>query len=223
MSCRESGGCRCNLCRELGAYKVSRNFLKRSFKNTLAIVGVGRTSFAKEALMKNDNFILKEKQQQQEQDSDCVPEVKIMLNKDSSEVRNNHKTVIYFGDSIARKASPAPADLQEDDMDDDSLKKYEFSSETVTTDSSVSNHGESRDLPSFVDSVVDGVINIKIEGNFQKANELVRKLSMKGNRDNIKPKDYDHFDWGFVQEWRNNRWVIGLTLIFSDYSRQPCC
>lgn len=201
MSCRESGSCRCNLCRELGGYKVSRNFLKRSFKNTLAIVGVGKTSFAKDALVKNDNFILKEK------DSDSVPEVKIMLKKQSSEVRNNHKTVIYFGDSIARRASPAVVDHQQDDMDDDSLKKYDFSSETVTTDSSVSTRGESRDLPPFIDSVVDGVINIKIEGNFQKANELVRKLSMKGNRDDQKPKDYDSFDWGFVQEWRNNRCV----------------
>lgn len=183
---------------------MSRNFLKRSFKNTLAIVGVGRTSSAKDALVKNDNFILKEKQK----DSSPTPEVKIMLKKEPSEVRNNHKTVIYFGDSIARRASP---DHQKDDMDDDSLKKYDFSSETVTTDSSVSNQGESRDLPPFIDSVVDGVINIKIEGNFQKANELVRKLSMKGNRENQKPKDYDNFDWGFVQEWRNNRWV-GMTI-----------
>lgn len=181
---------------------MSRNFLKRSFKNTLAIVGVGSKT-SKDALAKNDNFILKEK----DDGGDSVPEVKIMLNRQPSEVRNNHKTVIYFGDSIARRAgSPLT------DMDDDSLKKYDFSSETVTTDSSVSNRGESshrgRDLPPFIDSVVDGVINIKIEGNFKKANELVRKLSMKGNnQDNQKQKDNDNFDWGFVQEWRKNRLV----------------
>lgn len=175
---------------------MSRNFLKRSFKNTLAIVGVGKPA----SLPKNDNFILKERDV-----TDRDPEVKIMV-KEKSEVRNNHKTVIYFGDSIARRS---PIDFA-DDMDDDSLKKCSFSSETVTTDSSVSNQGESKstDLPPFVDSVVNGVINIKIEGNFNKANELVRKLSMKGSRDIQKPKDYDNFDWGFVQEWRNNRYDL---------------
>lgn len=64
-------------------------------------------------------------------------------------------------------------------------------------------NGDDLSLPSYIESVVNGVINVKVENNFQHASELVNSISkgpiVIGSDGN---ENEDHFDWSFVQEWR---------------------
>lgn len=67
------------------------------------------------------------------------------------------------------------------------------------------------DLPDFVESVTNGVINIKIDGSYNVARELVESVAMeasgsggKGNQNEMQAHDEPQsFDWSFVQEWRS--------------------
>lgn len=60
-------------------------------------------------------------------------------------------------------------------------------------------------LPNFIESVVNGVINIKIEENFEEASRIVKEVADKP----IELPNLDDnftgeaFDWSFVQEWRS--------------------
>lgn len=71
-------------------------------------------------------------------------------------------------------------------------------------------------LPSFVESVVNGVINIKIDGSFGAASKLAESFGRDGN-DNVSEfadngsdifldvggeVNNIYFDWSFVQDWR---------------------
>lgn len=64
-------------------------------------------------------------------------------------------------------------------------------------------NGDDLSLPSFIESVVNGVVNVKVENNFEHASKLVKCIS-KGTiaigSDGNENEDY--FDWSFVQEWR---------------------
>lgn len=80
----------------------------------------------------------------------------------------------------------------------------------------VSVNGDESHLPSFVESVVNGVINIKIDGSFDAATKLVESFGRTGS-DNIEFSDNTsdifldvggevnnvYFDWSFVQDWRS--------------------
>jgi hypothetical protein len=80
-------------------------------------------------------------------------------------------------------------------------------------------------LPSYIESIVNGVINIKIEDNYQVASKLVAQLfdnsqattaTMASSHTSMSNKsdtnnfycnsddegDVGSFDWGFVQDWR---------------------
>lgn len=74
-----------------------------------------------------------------------------------------------------------------------------------------SNNGpekRSLDLPDFVESVTsEGVINIKIDGSYSVAKELVESVAM-GSRsgranEGSQSQEPQSFDWSFVQEWRS--------------------
>lgn len=60
-------------------------------------------------------------------------------------------------------------------------------------------------LPNFIESVVNGVINIKIEENFEEASRIVKEVA----DEPIELTNFDDsfngeaFDWSFVQEWRS--------------------
>lgn len=65
-------------------------------------------------------------------------------------------------------------------------------------------------LPPFIESVVNGVINIRIEDNYEVASQIVRSLherAASGGTDiELSDEDdvyEDDFDWSFVQEWRS--------------------
>uniref|UniRef100_A0A1I8NA82 BTB domain-containing protein n=2 Tax=Musca domestica TaxID=7370 RepID=A0A1I8NA82_MUSDO len=140
----------------------------------------------------------------------------------------NHKVVIYFGDSLAYRGnksstdeavSPTPIALQLNTSD---LVSHTQNENTPTTNA---------ELPPYIESVQNGVINIKIEGNYQQATALVDKVSRpcqalvgKPRDDEDNPTDDDEDDdegsagghersdeedaavgvgdWSFVQGWR---------------------
>lgn len=64
-------------------------------------------------------------------------------------------------------------------------------------------NGDDLSLPSFIESVVNGVVNVKVENNFEHASKLVKCIAngqaTKGRDGN---ENEDFFDWSFVQEWR---------------------
>ncbi|XP_055528311.1 ankyrin repeat and BTB/POZ domain-containing protein 2 isoform X2 [Wyeomyia smithii] len=61
-------------------------------------------------------------------------------------------------------------------------------------------------LPSFVESVVNGVINIKIEESYKVASDIVQAVFQNDSIDNgygcVDEDIGDPFDWSFVQNWR---------------------
>uniref|UniRef100_A0A182LZN9 BTB domain-containing protein n=1 Tax=Anopheles culicifacies TaxID=139723 RepID=A0A182LZN9_9DIPT len=63
-------------------------------------------------------------------------------------------------------------------------------------------------LPSFVESVINGVINIKIEESFKVASDIVQAVFEDPGPDGVTEYGYDDddvgdpFDWSFVQNWR---------------------
>lgn len=68
-------------------------------------------------------------------------------------------------------------------------------------------NNESASLPSFVESVINGVINIRIEDNYEVASKIVQSVHEKGSNNRLEffeddDLDEDDFDWSFVQEWR---------------------
>lgn len=81
------------------------------------------------------------------------------------------------------------------------------------------NGNRTTDLPSFVESVVNGVINIKIDGSYDAATRLVQSIENADTDDGdtfdtIDDRDdfsFDiggemsniYFDWSFVQDWRS--------------------
>lgn len=66
---------------------------------------------------------------------------------------------------------------------------------------------EDATLPPFIESVINGVINIRIEDNYEVASRIVRSVHERGTSGDIElfseeDGDEEAFDWSFVQEWR---------------------
>lgn len=75
-------------------------------------------------------------------------------------------------------------------------------------------------LPEFVDSIVDGVINIKIEDNFERASSLVRAISAvdKTVEEEFYISNVESFDWSFVQDWRSRYFISPNLAQYTEYS-----
>lgn len=65
-------------------------------------------------------------------------------------------------------------------------------------------NGSDTSLPEFVESVVNGLIKIRIENNFQCASKLVREIAEREPDNNLIEDEHggESFDWSFVQDWR---------------------
>lgn len=141
----------------------------------------------------------------------------------------NHKVVIYFGDSLAYRGKHYSLDSTKAE---EGLLDKQTTTLTLTppaaTPSQYINQlpnesidiinpmNNSDELPPYIESVQNGVINIKIEGNYQCASALVDKISKPTQAVVGKPKDIcdddeasddgdatsEACDWSFVQEWR---------------------
>lgn len=90
-------------------------------------------------------------------------------------------------------------------------KDTEEKIQCIVSEKSEENESDVRKLPSFVESVGNGVINIKIEGSYGLATKLVQSVA-KDERDGISEDHYNDLvtedinnifhDWSFVQDWR---------------------
>lgn len=195
----------------------------------------------------------------------------------ASKVSNgNHKTVIYFGDSISSKKQiswpvqhhrilsaavarnkivsdvqhakrlcdemvfkrqqsirmptmPPPMKIElrslkvaaaatnGDTVNNTSVSSYTNGNRpnTVTESSAANECGDRQKLPPFVESISNGVINIKIEGSYDAAAKLVQTIENgeEGGGDEVTVKecvrhssseiDVAYHDWSFVQDWRS--------------------
>lgn len=85
----------------------------------------------------------------------------------------------------------------------------------VTESTAVIESGNNQNLPHFVESITNGVINIKIEGSYDVAAKLVQTIE-NGNEegsneltlnDGVQRRSGDvnaaYYDWSFVQNWRS--------------------
>lgn len=131
------------------------------------------------------------------------PENKIVIEKPSNQIIRCEKPVVPEKISI-------PKPVYNPDIGIDNKKKK------------VSQRNKC--LPSYIESVVNGVINIRIEENFKAASRIVEQVhEPEKKRNNYKEKqqinteaqmeffdediddhydERDDFDWSFVQEWR---------------------
>lgn len=151
--------------------------------------------------------------------------------KPATPPKPNHKVVIYFGDSLAYRGKTnlieaakdskeeVEAELEQKQMAATLPSTIELQVTNNQLQNEVINSSEAAlkndELPPYIESVENGVINIKIEGNYQKASALVEKVSKPTQALVGKPKDVsddegsedgdvtsEPCDWSFVQEWR---------------------
>lgn len=169
------------------------------------------------------------------------PELVIHQQKDTPvrKLDQQHKVVIYFGDSLSSKQQLQQAAESFNDQVKDNhtagcdevinqlqnvvIEKNRGSSE-FSKPASVATTTEGRDdsivvetntaprekgsnkmeLPSFVDSIENNIINVKIEGSFRCALDIVNSVINADEPVSIGLQSHsdNSFDWSFVQEWR---------------------
>ncbi|XP_065359597.1 ankyrin repeat and BTB/POZ domain-containing protein 2 isoform X2 [Calliphora vicina] len=151
--------------------------------------------------------------------------------KPATAPKPNHKVVIYFGDSLAYRGKSNLIDATKESKAEEVVMEQKQMAaslpstlELQITNNQLQNEVMSRssealkndELPPYIESVENGVINIKIEGNYQRATALVEKVSKPTQAVVGKPKDIsddecsedgddvlsEPCDWSFVQEWR---------------------
>lgn len=122
----------------------------------------------------------------------------IVKSKSEVDVMMQLKTVLNKKNSPSNDTIPCIADNQKSVVET-RPERTKFLDKSVET-----KNGDDLSLPSFIESVVNGVVNIKVENNFEHASKLVKCISKKGPSakgiDGNEKEDY--FDWSFVQEWR---------------------
>lgn len=180
--------CKCSLCRELRDYNPSKDFNSKSAAS-------GRP---------NENFILKRRQEPPPY-GDVVQEA------------TGHKVIIYFGDSIgSRKVNDKGNQLLVQQKKDyfhakrlcDEIESQGSQTNEIRNESDIGADFQqdlkpvTEELPSFIESVKDGVINIRIEGTYEHAKSLVKSLADKESVYSDIESQNESFDWSFVQEWR---------------------
>ncbi|XP_012159934.1 ankyrin repeat and BTB/POZ domain-containing protein 2 isoform X1 [Ceratitis capitata] len=148
-----------------------------------------------------------QEQQQQHQQVKCKGD-EPRFNRPEAPPKPNHKVVIYFGDSIANRGKHNIGETAKDVVQAaqllDDTARAEDSTECLPP------IGD-EDLPSYIESIQNGVINIKIEGNYQRASALVETVAkptratvqlLGDAEESVSQQSCDSCDWSFVQEWR---------------------
>lgn len=135
-----------------------------------------------------------------------------------------HKVIIYFGDSLSSKqqleqaerihqqsnvAVPVRADTPADNacVAAGNSTTVVMQCDTATTPTPVK-PDRADELPSYVESIEGSVINIRVEGSYARALDIVRAVS-DASGDQRQDEDMgasapsgEGFDWSFVQNWR---------------------
>ncbi|XP_041449397.1 ankyrin repeat and BTB/POZ domain-containing protein 2 isoform X2 [Drosophila obscura] len=195
--------CSCSLCRELRNYKIGS---KKAPTPPLPAAPTNSTSLLGRMLNENfilrrRGISLKNFQPQSLRNSEmCQQQQKLPVPRpgqtpsptpieelpdwveDTSRTRQaNHKVVIYFGDSInpAAAASPllSPKELHSQLLQEMS-QKLKSNDKAEEGEHKVERVERADDeLPPYIESVQNGVINIRIEGNYRRASALVETVA----------------------------------------------
>lgn len=128
------------------------------------------------------------------------------------EQQPKHKVIIYFGDSLSSKQQLAQADrIHQLNQANESKTVPIIESQIVESVVGKETVMQREDLPDFVESVVGTTINVRIEGSFARAMDIVNAVRDDIGRGQRRMVDDDmdqryesnDFDWSFVQNWRS--------------------
>lgn len=134
-----------------------------------------------------------------------------------------HKVIIYFGDSLSSKQQMEQAERVHHQTQQPNYAPTVVAHAPVVPHpngacspagaNAISTKPPLENLPSFVESVQGNVINIRVEGSYARALDIVRAVT--DHTADVEDvcggfvDDYDHrggavgFDWSFVQNWRS--------------------
>lgn len=252
--------CTCSLCRELRGYKPSDKksapsaptLLSRMLNDNFILRrrGISLKNFQPQSLRNSEMLAQQMPVPRPPQTPSPTPieELPDWATEDSSRAKKpNHKVVIYFGDSIHRGGQqsplPSPKELHSQLLQEMSQKlKASVAEEGLTGVEKVKKVQQmagqpetsppaNDELPPYIESVQNGVINIRIEGNYRRASALVETVAKPtlavvaptksecdcdaalgdnddGNADDDSDDpgqdeaETDSCDWSYVQEWR---------------------
>lgn len=144
-----------------------------------------------------------------------VNDVKVIRNESMNLVK--HLKTVLEEKCQSKNEKPPIADNKKDESDKNA--KIYSTNENSGIDAKTNRVEIDRKLPSFVESVVNGVINIKIDDSYDAATKLVRSIE---NADTDDTDSFDamddgndlfldvggevnnmYLDWSFVQDWRS--------------------
>ncbi|XP_016959533.1 ankyrin repeat and BTB/POZ domain-containing protein 2 isoform X1 [Drosophila biarmipes] len=239
--------CTCSLCRELRGYKPSSKktapsaptLLSRMLNDNFILRrrGISLKNFQPQSLRNSEMLAQQMPVPRPPQTPSPTPieELPDWATEDSAPAKKpNHKVVIYFGDSIHRDQQsplPSPKELHSQLLQEMSQKLRTSVPEEGNTagepETPTSTPPADDELPPYIESVQNGVINIRIEGNYRRASALVETVAKPtlavvgptksdaaaGDNDDGDEDDdsddpgqdeaeTDSCDWSYVQEWR---------------------
>lgn len=144
-----------------------------------------------------------------------VNDVKVIRNEPMNLVK--HLKTVIEEKCQSKSEKPPIADNKKDESDKN--LKIASTTEADGTEANTSRVEVGRKLPSFVESVVNGVINIKIDDSYDAATKLVRSIESPDTDDTDSFDAMDdsndlfldvggevnnmYLDWSFVQDWRS--------------------
>ncbi|XP_039149916.1 ankyrin repeat and BTB/POZ domain-containing protein 2 isoform X1 [Drosophila simulans] len=252
--------CTCSLCRELRGYKPSGKksapsaptLFSRMLNDNFILRrrGISLKNFQPQSLRNSEMLAQQMPVPRPPQTPSPTPieELPDWATEDSSRAKKpNHKVVIYFGDSIHRGGQqsplPSPKELHSQLLQEMSQKLKTSVAEEgqpgvekakkvqQVVGQPETNPPANDELPPYIESVQNGVINIRIEGNYRRASALVETVAKPtlavvgpaksecdcdaavgdnddGNADDDSDDpgqdeaETDSCDWSYVQEWR---------------------
>ncbi|XP_053661295.1 uncharacterized protein LOC128710274 [Anopheles marshallii] len=116
---------------------------------------------------------------------------------------------VPIGTAEPPAAQPSPEESRRPSQEPKPKRTHTQVVEIRRVDKTVATDGATdTSLPSFVESVINGVINIKIEESFKVASDIVQAVFEDPGPDGGAEYGYDDddvgdpFDWSFVQNWR---------------------
>lgn len=151
--------------------------------------------------------------------SDFIRQLKTVLDEKN---RNSTTTVAVAGSKTVVQTTQPPPPPPPPILPKGELIKTSAPSKPLRCDKGVGTPlmDDKNSLPEFVDSIVDGVINIKIEDNFERASNLVKAIAAvdKTVEEEFYVSNDESFDWSFVQDWRSRYYISQKIPHYTNFS-----
>lgn len=162
---------------------------KRKNEKRTSIPDVHHASRLLEETAPPENSAPDRRQSSRTDNTDVMRQLKSVLEEKNRERESAIKKVV-------EKTPP-----KSDKVNDKTFEKREIPSASTQV---------GKELPHFVESVINGVINIKIEENYEEATRLVKSIANSTNSSgsDVQSLNDDSFDWSFVQEWRTRYFLF---------------